>query len=130
MRIKTIVLMKVSAVLLAVIGICLTFLTQEAIAFLKITYTDTMQLIIQLFGALFFGFAMLNWMAKGAVMGGIYNRPVTIANFAHFFIGALAIIKALIAHPDLPLIIWIVGGVYSIFALLFAIVLNTSPVKK
>ena len=43
-------------------------------------------------------FAMLNWMAKGVIIGGIYSRPIVIANLAHFLIGDLELIKAVI-HP-------------------------------
>jgi len=37
-------------------------------------------------------------MAKGVIIGGIYSRPIVIANLAHFLIGDLELIKAVI-HP-------------------------------
>lgn len=36
---------------------------------------------IQLFGGALLAFASLNWMGRGAVYGGIYGRPIVIANF-------------------------------------------------
>jgi hypothetical protein len=69
-------------------------------------------------------------MAKGNVIGGIYNRPIAIANFTHFLVGALALIKRLMKHSDLPFAIWTVAGLYIIFALLFGMVLFRSPVSN
>ena len=40
------------------------------------------------------GFGMMNWMARDALFGGIYNKPMTIGNFMHFGIGALGLVKA------------------------------------
>ena len=130
MRINTKLIMTASALLLAILGLSLTFLATEVANYVLLNSTITFQLIIQVLGALYVAFAMLNWMAKGSVTGGIYNRPITIANFTHFFIGGLAIIKGLMNHPELPWAIWIIAGLYSVFAVLFGIVLFRSPINK
>ena len=47
---------------------------------------------------------MLNWMAKGTLIGGIYNKPIAIGNFTHFTIGGLALIKIITeinAHTEI-----------------------------
>src|SRR6185369_6909907 len=87
------------------------------------------QLFVQIFGALYFGYAMLNWMTKDAVIGGIYNRPVAIANFTHFAIGALALVKAVLATPGIPPFFWIVTGAYCVFAICFGVIVMTHPAK-
>lgn len=117
-----------SAVSLAVIGLCLTFLATETANYFQFPSTVIVSLFFQILGAFFFAFALLNWMAKGNVMGGIYNRPIAIANLAHFLIGGLALLKTLMKHPDLPLVIWVLAGIYGIFAVLFGIVFFRSPV--
>jgi hypothetical protein len=86
-------------------------------------------IILQIAGALYFGFAMINWTAKGNLIGGIYSRPVAIGNFAHFLIGALALIKLSFKTPA-PHFVWIAAIIYSIFALLFGYVFFTNPVMK
>ncbi len=116
-----------SAVSLAIIGLCLTFLATEIADYFLLSSTILLQLIIQIVGALYFAFAMLNWMAKGNVIGGIYNRPIAIANFAHFLMGGLALMKSLMKHPELPGVIWAVAGLYIIFALFFGMVFFRSP---
>ncbi len=36
----------------------------------------------QLLGAAWLGVAALNWLSRSAVLGGIYGRPVVLANLA------------------------------------------------
>lgn len=127
---NTKLIMTASAFLLAVIGLGLTFTGSEIATYLLIGSTPALQLLVQLLGALYVAFALLNWMARGAVMGGIYNRPIAIANFAHFLIGALALLKGLASHPGLPGVLWVLAGFYSLFALLFGAVFFRAPVSK
>ncbi len=72
-------------------------------------------------------YGRLNWMSKGSVIGGIYNKPTSTANFTHFLIGALALIKGLMNNPHLPSYILVLAGVYLIFAVLFGIMMSHSP---
>ena len=68
---------------------------------------------------------MTNWMARGSLMGGIYNRPLAVGNVAHFTIGALALAKAALRSPNSVL----VGAtlVYAVLAVAFGAVLFRSP---
>jgi hypothetical protein len=118
-----------TSLILAVIGIGMTFFAAELSNYLLMTTTPISELFIQILGALYFAFAMLNWMAKGSAIGGIYNRPIAIANFTHFFIGALAVIKTGMKQPDLPMFTWILAGLYIVCAILFGRLLFRSPVK-
>jgi hypothetical protein len=122
--------MSLSAVFLAFIGVALSFFPGEIAVYIGVGYAQTFQLILQLSGALYFAFAMLNWMAKRSHIGGIYNRPIAIANCTHFFMGGLALIKALINHPGFAAPVWILAGLYSIFAILFGFILFRNPVSQ
>ena len=119
--------MTLSAVILGAIGIALTFFPDEILQYAAVNATIVSKLVIQVLGALYFGFAMLNWMAKGAIIGGIYNKPIAAANFAHFFIGAAAILKALMHHPTSCWIFWMAGGFYLIFAICFGFIFYRHP---
>jgi hypothetical protein len=130
MKNVTKLIMTASALLLAIIVGGFTFAAPEIANYLLQNSTPTAPLIMQLLGALYFGFAMLNWMARGSIMGGIYNRPIVMANLAHFLIGSLAIIKTMINDSSLPTPVWIIGFFYAIFSILFAVIFFTSPVKK
>ena len=116
--------MTTSAVILGVTGIILSFIPQEVSHFLSLT--ESTPIVFQILGALYFGFAMLNWTAKANLIGGIYSRPVAIGNFTHFLIGGLALIKLLL-HNTNGTSIWTCAILYSIFALLFGYVLLTNP---
>src|SRR6476620_9741460 len=107
MKINTKLLMIASALTLGAIGICLTFLADETATYVTNDPNAILKILLQVLGALYFGFAMLNWMAKGSTIGGIYNRPISIANFSHYLVGGLAILKSLVKHQDLPMIIWV-----------------------
>lgn len=72
------------------------------------------------------GFAGLNWMARGVLIGGIYSRPVAFSNFIHFSVVGIVLLKALIAGQSTVEIV-IGTVVYSAFAVWFGIVPFTHP---
>jgi hypothetical protein len=127
MRLNTRLIMTVGAVFLALIGIILSFLPNEVAAYFQIENTKTIQLILQIAGAQYFAMGMLNWMMRNSVIGGIYNRPVTIANFAHYLIGALALAKGLLSSSGLPFVFYILIGYYLVFVVLYAFIFNRNP---
>jgi hypothetical protein len=122
-------LMTASAVILGIAGVLLTFMSEEILSSIGLEVTKPLQLLVQILGALYFGFGILNWMTKSGLIGGIYNRPIAVANFTHFFIAGLALIKGLMSSPDFPIVIWICGMVYCVFAVLFGITLFRHPVS-
>ena len=83
-------------------------------------------LLLQLYAAVLFSWSMVNWTARGTLIGGIYNRPVAIGNLTHFTIGALALVKAFAGGAGGVLVVALVT-VYAAFAATFAIVFVTTP---
>jgi hypothetical protein len=68
-------------------------------------------------------------MAQANLMGGIYSRPVAMGNFVHFFVAALALLKAVLAGQHaLPALAG--AAAYAAFAVLFALVLFGDPLRK
>ncbi len=127
---NTKLLMTSSAMILALIGISLIFLPKEILDYLELSVSDTLELLMQIIGSFYFAFAMLNWMSKGSIIGGIYNRPLVMANWTHFVIAGLALIKGVLANPSLSYVIWSIAIIYSIFAILFGIVAFKHPVSE
>ena len=125
-KMNTKVLMIISAIILGVTGIALSFLPQEVSHFLN--FSESTPIVFQVLGAVYFGFAMLNWTAKANLIGGIYSRPVAIGNFTHFVIGALALIKLLL-HNTNYISLWLCTITYLIFSVLFGYILFTNPVS-
>jgi len=124
---NTKLLMSTSAVALGMAGLGLSFFPQEVAAGLGME--NAASIVLQMLGALYFGFAMLNWFAKANLIGGIYSRPVAIGNLAHFMVGALALVK-LVFSDVRPDYIWVAALVYGMFGLLFGYVFVTTPAFK
>lgn len=118
--------MIVSAAVLAVLGLVASFVPREILLRLGSRGEPLETLLVQITGALYLGFAMLNWMARGSLLGGIYGRPVVFSNFMHFMVAAFALLKAVIAGPRPPMLI---AGVvlYSVCCLAFSWVAFTAP---
>lgn len=127
---NTKLIMTASALILGIIGVLLTFIPDTILGHLNIDINTTSQFLMQIIGALYFSFAMLNWMMKTSLIGGIYNRPIAIANFSHFLIAGLALVKGIIANPGVSYTIWTAGIIYSLFAVSFGIVLFRHPVDE
>jgi hypothetical protein len=117
--------MMLSALFMAILGIIATFLPHELLRAGGMEPAGALPVVVQLAGALYAGFAMLNWMAKDSLIGGVYNRPAALGNFLHFFAGAFALGKGAPAGAG-PLSLTIA---YAVFAIAFGMVLFTSPVK-
>jgi hypothetical protein len=122
-------LMMASSALMGITGIAAVFIPKEIANAMAIPAAEGISLCIQILGALYLGFAIMNWMAKGVLIGGIYSRPLSMGNFLHFTIGGIVLLIKGINDPTL-IYIWVTASVYLIFAILFWMVLNTSPKKK
>lgn len=118
-----------SALIMGIFGATLIFLPDDLAGYVGISSGGFPPIILQILGSLYFAFAMLNWMGKANLIGGIYSRPVAVANFTHFFVGGLALLKIAFVSSN-NLFIWIAAIIYAVFAILFALVLFTHPVKK
>ena len=126
---NTKVLMFSSSIFLGILGVILTFLPDLIISNLGISTNPISSLSLQLLGALYLRFAMLNWMSKGSIIGGIYKKPIAIGNLMHFGAGALALIK-IIPRIQIHLEVLISLAVfYSIFAISFGYIFKTNPSK-
>ncbi|WP_437397412.1 hypothetical protein [Flagellimonas lutimaris] len=123
-------LMTTSAIFLAIIGALLSFLPNETAAYFNIESNLVTILFLKIMSALYLGFGILNWMAKGTLIGGIYNRPIAIGNLMHFGVGAIALVKVVSNIETHSEIIISLTVVYLIFALLFAYVFKTNPTNK
>jgi len=118
--------MMVSALVMGVLGIAASFFPDEIIKAIGVTPTKSLRLFVQIAGALYFGFAVTNWMAKTVLIGGIYARPLAMGNFAHFMIAAIALIKAAIDNSDSAYLL-VITVIYALFAILFGMVVFRNP---
>ena len=124
---KTKFLMTSSALFFGIIGFLLSFLPNEIAEYVSIEPTIITILFLQILGSLYLGFGILNWMAKGTLIGGIYNRPIAFGNLMHFVVGGITLVKVISNIQTHTEIIIFLTVFYAIFALLFIYVIKTNP---
>ncbi|MBL7960003.1 hypothetical protein JNL27_07140 [bacterium] len=115
-----------SALFMGLLGLSVSFLPQEIMRSAGVEPAVLTLLCLQILGALLLAFAMINWMAKDILIGGIYSRPVAVGNFMHFMVGALALIKGVLKNSDLS-VLWIAALIYCAFAIAFGMVIFMRP---
>ncbi len=121
-------LMIISALFLAGVG-CYTLFAPDKVLGMHGTPPDNAtMLLIQMMGALYLGFAALNWTARGVMIGGIYARPIAVGNLVHFTIVAAQLGKAAVKFGVFPL--FASTAVYGAFAVWFAVVAFHTPALK
>lgn len=96
-------LMIASALFLGLIGLVLTFFTREVLTVHNSPLDGPTILLIQMMGAIYLGFAMLNWGARGVIIGGIYARPLAAGNVLHFVIVTLTLAREAWEHNAMQL---------------------------
>ena len=110
--------MTITSLLLALAGIFTLFAPDVLLGLLGVPLANPLSVLIQLMVALYFSMALMNWIAKDSAIGGIYARPVSSANFAHFFSGTLLLAKYVLSNgSNVSILLMLV--VYAIFASFF-----------
>jgi Fe2+ transport system protein B len=107
-------IMSVSATILIGVGIFTNFIKPEITHYFGLSANS--QLIVQLLGVLYFAMGMLNYQVSGNIIGGIYSKPVALANFVHVAIVAITLHKNNIQQHILLVCVFLV---YLLFAVLF-----------
>jgi hypothetical protein len=117
--------MSASALFMAVLGAIASFLPEEVLRYTGTVPAPLINSVVQTCGALYLAFAVLNWMARGVLIGGIYSRPLALGNFLHFFVVTVTLMKVLF-ELRLPLIIGLTTA-YTVLAVWFGLVLFRHP---
>ena len=115
---NTKLLMTSSALILGLAGVLALFAPDVLLSTQGAAVTGNLSVMIQLMGALYFSFALMNWTAKDSLIGGIYARPVSLANFSHFFAGVLLLLKHQLSS-EMNLSTLAVLIVYAVYAACF-----------
>ena len=121
--------MRVSALAIGVAGLALSFLPEEILSHYGADSEWGSELVLQVAGAAYVGFAVMNWMARDVLIGGIYSRPLTMGNLAHFLVVALTLLKVLLdGHLRVDVIV--ASAVFTLFAVWFGFLAFTHPIQQ
>lgn len=85
---------RASALVLLAGGAAMLFAPDVVLPRLVAGYPPAGLWLGQLLGAAWLGFAALDWLGRGALLGGIYGRPVVMANAVLHFVGAMVLLRA------------------------------------
>lgn len=125
---NTKIILKSSALLMGFAGLMLTFFPQEvANDLLHLPESNKVHFLLQMIGAMYFAMGMLNWMSKNSLIGGIYNRPIAIANMTHFLMVGITLAKLLLSEGPGNVYSWAILVLYLAYAAAFVVILFKSP---
>lgn len=127
---NTKILMIASSVYLGITGLALTFLPKEIAEYLNGDINQSSILFLQILGSLYLGFAMLNWMTKNNLIGGIYSKPLVIGNLTHFLMSSFALVKIVGLYTGNQFSIFLaITIIYCFLTLCFGYIFMTNPSK-
>ncbi|MFA5669300.1 MAG: hypothetical protein WC967_08650 [Balneolaceae bacterium] len=127
---NTKILMMASSVFYGVIGFGLTFLPEEFFGYVSADINPFSIVTLQILGAAYLGFAMLNWITRRNPIGGIYGKPLLIANLVSFLVSSLTLIKMIGNIENHFNIFLALTIIYSAFTLAFIWAFKTNPKLK
>ena len=73
-------LMHASAIAFSLLGVVCLFFPDVLVRLMG--FSSSVKILIQFVAAGFLAMATLNWIGRNAIYGGIYGKPITLANFA------------------------------------------------
>jgi hypothetical protein len=119
-------LSRVSAAVLLLGGASLLFAPDALLPALIPGFPPAAAWLGQLLGAAWLGVAALNWLQRAALLGGIYGRPVVLANLALYFISALSLLRALLGGAAPPAL-WMALAPLAVLAAIYGALLLRGP---
>jgi len=129
MKINTRVLLLASTIFNGMMGLLTSFLPQEVLKISDLPSSAVNVLLVQLLSAFYISFAMINYLSKDAIIGGIYNRPILMGNIAYHGIAAIALVKYTFSQAEFSAILLTLTVVYCALSLGFLKLFFTVPGK-
>lgn len=123
--------MNSSAFINGIFGVAISFFPQEiGLAIDAQTQSGTNLLIFKLLGAALFGFGLLNYFGRNAILGGIYGKPILLSNAIFHMIVGGQLLKTVIQEGLHPMVFIPIGVLYAILTIGFFYLNFTSPIPK
>lgn len=118
-----------SASLFLAHGIVLLFASELLYKLFNLSNSPEGSVTAQLFGAALIGLGLMNWTARGLVLGGIYGRALVYGNFVSSLIGFFVSIRARLNGFSNEYF-WIEVVLYFVFAIAFGVMLFRGPIRQ
>jgi hypothetical protein len=122
-------LLTFSAAVYFVAAIPLIFAPAELCRYFDAGAGEGYNVLLQALGSALLGFAMLNWSNRFSRLGGVFGRPIIMANLGHTATAFLLLVRAAVEEPGyLPLAVPTVA--YLVLAVGFGSRLFTAPTQN
>jgi hypothetical protein len=121
---------RASALFLILIGLALLFAADELLPRLTPGFPRDASWLGQLIAAAWLALGALNWLSRAALLGGIYGRPVVLANAALYFISAMVLLRAAGGAGARSVWLWAFGAVTFLGASVYGWLLFRGPVGR
>jgi len=119
-------LSRASAAVLLLVGLALLFAADTLLPALVPGFPANAAWLGQLLGAAWLGMSALNWLNRSTILGGIYGRPVVVANLAMHFISALSLLRAVVGTAPARGL-WVALAITTSLAAVYATLLLRGP---
>lgn len=120
---------RASAGLLLVGGLALLFVPDAILPRLVPGFPPGGLWLGQLLAAALLALAVLDWLHRSALLGGIYGRPVVMSNAAFYFIAAMVLLRRMMGR-EAPAVLWIVAVPVAVLAAVYVWLLRRGPVER
>jgi hypothetical protein len=114
------VVMRGSALLLGGLGLALLFAPAETAAGFGWTGGGALSTLAA--GGLL-SVAVLDWLGRRAIYGGIYGRPIVVANLMMALTAGLGLLQIQLTSPGAPRLGWVPVVVLAVHGLAFGLIL-------
>ena len=122
---KASLLLAASGLVYIAAAVALLFAPEELLRFAGVAPSTLDMALLQVLGSALFGFGLLDWMQRYSRIGGIYSRPLVMANLAHAASAALLLGHIAVRTPSAPLLA--ATAAYGCIAIGFGVRLFVSP---
>ena len=120
------ILLPLVALTYGVTGMALLFAPLQVAPWLGFASGPALEAALQLGSAGLLGFAMLNWMGRGAVYGGIYGQPLVVANFGFAAVAAPTLFRMQLADSGHP-VGWTLSVIVAAVWVAYGWLLHSKP---
>ena len=117
---------RVSAAVLLVGGVAMLFAPDVLLPHLIPGFLTAGLWLGQLLGAAWLGLAALNWMHRSTRLGGIYGRPVVMANLVFYFVATTTLLRPALGAAAPGALRWVTVPCVAL-AIIYAALLFRGP---
>jgi hypothetical protein len=120
---------RASAAFLLLSGLVLLFGSDVLLPRLIPAFPPSATWLGQLLAAAWLALAAVNWLSQSSLLGGIYARPVVMANATGYFIAAMVLLKV-VTRQAVPAALWLLVVPVVLFAGIYTWLLLRGPIER